>query len=399
MLKGVLLADADNEAFSELTIELENLTQWDRREDVMTYTNNDPGLPLGVAWKVTVDPVDPLVVSVGDLTVELARRYSTPWGAMRRDGLDASSFVASYLVIKSAQPKSLGQWDEVAKQFQDLITFAMDTPCAVISESLTPSDELRSDGQAEARDEITLYSRHINAPEPEEPAVEDREALFTLATEGMEFHTVIPRWIEVNNRFRAAFDMILGLRYVKPGYLQTQLITAVAAAESVHAASGFDPPIPNSEFKALKKSLLNAVPNNRQQWLREKLGSNRHTLVRQLTDLAQTPDAEVMRSLVPNVEAWAEATKNERNPVAHGGSMSADVKLLSAITSVTEAVVIINLLCQLDLSAERLRLVVVANPTIRNAALRARRQWPVSQSSDDTPTSKGRTHREHVSRE
>ena len=58
--------------------------------------------------------------------------------------------------------------------------------------------------------------------------------------------------------------------------------------------------------------------------------------------------------------------------------MSADVNLLGAITSVTEAVVIINLLDQLGLSTERLRFVVVDNPTIRNAALLARRQWPNS---------------------
>lgn len=97
----------------------------------------------------------------------------------------------------------------------------------------------------------------------------------------------------------------------------------------------FDPPMPNSEFKALKRSLVGTVPDDLRQWLREKLGSNKHTLVRQLTDLAAIPDQEVMRSLVPNVDAWATATKNERNPVAHGGDISADVPLLSAITTVT----------------------------------------------------------------
>lgn len=280
----------------------------------------------------------------------------------------------AYLVIKSARPKSVVEWGDVAKQFQDLITFAMDTPCAVISESLTPCAELSTDDRAEARDEIALYSRHINLPDPEAPAVEVREAFFTLATEGIAFQTVIPRWVEVNNRFRAAFDMIMGLRYVRRGYLQTQLITVVAAAESVHAALRLEPPMPNSEFKALKNSLLKGCPHERQQWLRAKLGSNRHTLVRQLVDLAKTPDVDVMRSLVSNVEAWAKVTKTERNPVAHGGRMSADVQLLSAITKVTEAVVIINLLDQLGLSAERLRFVVVDNPTIWNAALLARRQ-------------------------
>lgn len=61
-------------------------------------------------------------------------------------------------------------------------------------------------------------------------------------------------------------------------YLQTQLITAVAAAEAMHPALSVDPPIPDDEFKALKKALPKCVPENRWQWLREKLGRNTHTL-------------------------------------------------------------------------------------------------------------------------
>ena len=197
-----------------------------------------------------------------------------------------------------------------------------------------------------------------------------------MGAKGVDFDTLIPRWISVNNRFRTACDMVLGLRYVKGGYLQTQLITAVAAAEAMHAAMGFDPPMPNSEFKALKKSLLKVVADDRQQWLREKLGSNKHTLARQLTDLAAIPDQDVMSSLVPNVEAWAEATKNERNPVAHGGGISADVQLLRAITTVTTAVVLVNLLHQLGIPKERLVFSVVDNPTLSIATRLAREQWP-----------------------
>jgi hypothetical protein len=68
--------------------------------------------------------------------------------------------------------------------------------------------------------------------------------------------------------------MILSLIYVPGGYLQTQLITAVAAAEAMHEPLKLDPPIPDDEFKALKKALLEIVPANRRQWLREKLGRN-----------------------------------------------------------------------------------------------------------------------------
>jgi hypothetical protein len=376
MLAGVLLDDADAEVFSELTIELENLTRWDHRDDIMVHTRMDPELPQGVEWKVTVNPVDPLTVTVDELTIELGRRYGSPSGDMRRSRLDSSSTVASYLTITSTNPKSVAQWGETEKQFQDLLTLAMDKPCAVLSETLTPSDALREDENTEAGGEVTLYSRHITVGDPEAPSVESREAFFTLATEGVDFHTLIPRWVSVNNRFRTACDMILGLRYVERGYLQTQLITAVAAAEAMHAAMEFDPPMPNSEFKALKKMLLEAVPDDRRQWLREKLASNKHSLFRQLTNLAAIPDQEVMRRLVRNVDAWAKATKDERNPVAHGGNMSADAQLLSAITKVTEAVVLVNLLHQLSIPKERMIFATVDNPTLWSAAALARKRWP-----------------------
>jgi hypothetical protein len=83
-----------------------------------------------------------------------------------------------------------------------------------------------------------------------------------------------------------------------------------------------------------------------------------------------------MHSLLPNVGAWAEATKSERNPVAHGGNMSADVQRLRAITTVTTAVVLLNLLHQLGIPEERLMFAMVDNPTLSVAARLAREQWP-----------------------
>jgi hypothetical protein len=84
VLMGVYLDNPEAEAFSELTIELENLTRWDRREDIMSHIESDPNFPQGVKWKLAVDPVDPLVVRVDDLTIELGRRYVLPSGDMRR---------------------------------------------------------------------------------------------------------------------------------------------------------------------------------------------------------------------------------------------------------------------------------------------------------------------------
>lgn len=376
LLMGVLLDDPDARMFSELTLELENLTAWDQRGDITSYPDRDPNLPRGESWHITVVPVQPLTAAVDDLTVTLHRRYSRPFADAQRHGLDVSTFAASYFTVNSPEPKSIDEWDGIAKVFQDLLTLAMDSPCAVLRETLAPAEVLRNDREAQARDQIVVYARHIVVGDPAASAVATREALFTLGTKGVEFHTLIPRWLEVNTRFRVACDMILGLRYVKGGYLQTDLITAVGAAEALHQGLGFDPPMPKSEFKALKKTLLGCVAEGRKPWLREKLGHNTRTLRTKLLDLAKAPDPEVTAELLPNPEAWAQATKKERDPVAHGGEeMSSDFELLSAITKVTTAVVFVNLLHELGIPKDHIKFALVDNPTLVSASRLARQHW------------------------
>jgi hypothetical protein len=85
-----------------------------------------------------------------------------------------------------------------------------------------------------------------------------------------------------------------------------------------------------------------------------------------------------MAALLPNPDAWAQATKNERDPVAHGGKkMSGDVRLLNA------AVVLVNLLHQLGIPKARLMLAFDYNRTPKVAARLAREQWPAVSAEDE----------------
>jgi hypothetical protein len=194
---------------------------------------------------------------------------------------------------------------------------------------------------------------------------------------------VIQRWLAIHTVFRTTCDLIFGLKYVEEGYAQMQLITAVAAAESLHEALDLDPPISDEEFNRRRKELLDSVPKDQRQWLSDKLGSNKPTLRQRLLDLASIPDAEVMAALLPNPVGWARATKNERNPVAHGGEMSRDVRLLNAITKVTTGVVLVNLLHRLGIPKERLMMALDYNRTLRVAARHAREQWPAVSAQED----------------
>jgi hypothetical protein len=377
-LLGVLLKEPDGQLFSEMTIEIENLTEWDYRPDVTFEIEREESLPRGTRWRIAVDPVEPRSVQVGDLIVELKRWYRMPSHDVRRGRLEASTFAVSSFTLRSTEPKSVDEWVRNAQFFQDLITLAMDAPCAVLKDTLTPTDKLRHDQELPTRDKIDVYANHVVKGDPDAQGVAGGDALFTVGVEAVDYENVIPRWFDVREQFRVACDMVLSLIYVPDGYIQPQLITAVAAAKTFHEALKLDPPMPDEEFNALKKTLRKCVPENHRKWLSEKLGRNNPTLRQRLMDLASQPDEQIMKLLLPNPDGWADAAKNSRNLVAHGGESTADVNLMYAITEVTTAVIIVNLLHQLGIPTDRLIYALTTSGRLARAARLAREQWGAS---------------------
>lgn len=377
-LLGIHLTGADNPCFSATSVQIENLTEWDHRADIAFEIAYPESSPRNSRWDIKVDPVEHRSVRVGDIEIELHRNYRLPSHDIRRSRLEASTYAVSAFTLRSAQPRSLATWAETVQILQDLITLAMDTPCAILTETVLPSDEVKADAKSAARDRVDIYAQHTVTGNPDTAGVEGADALFTLGVEGVSYETLIPEWFAVQKRFEVACDMILSLIYQSDGYIQPQLITAVAAAEAFHQALELPPPIEDSEFKTLKKLLKAAIPADRHRWLSEKLGRNSHTLRQRLIDLASRPDEDVMTALLPNIEEWADAAKNARNLVAHGGPTGSDVVLMYTITEVTIAVVIVNLMHELGIPAKRLTEMIMTSGRLERAGRLARDRWPAT---------------------
>jgi len=375
-LLGVWLTDPDAQVFSQISLEIENLTEWDYRPDVMWEIEESETGRRPARWGIRVEPADPRTVVIDDLTVELQRWYRLPSHDNRRGRLEAGTFAVSHFVLNSPAPKSVNEWMETASVMQDLITLAMDAPCAVLKTELRPTDQLKAEPNSAAFKNVTVYAQHVVNGDPDASSVHGWDATFTLGVEGVNYEDIVPRWLKIREQFRVACDMILSLVYSSEGYLQTHLITAVAAAEAFHQALGLNPPISNSEFNKLKKTLKAVIPDGRRKWLSEKLGRNGHTLRERLEHLASRPDAQVMAQLLPNPDGWVDAAIDARNLVAHGGEGDDDIVQMHAITEVAIAVVIVNLLHELRIPNDRVIETMTTTGRLTRAARLSREQWP-----------------------
>ena len=268
--------------------------------------------------------------------------------------------------IAPAEPFALSVALKEASLVQDLIALAAHRAAGVIwlrlevagTESVLPNGQLVPRRSANVLYSPAALGKH------DARAVDHHRMFFTCAS--LPFEEVVPRWCEAHGRLQAATNMILGLRYAPARFIENNLLTAVGAAEALHRGLRIDEkPFPKVDFTAMRDGMLAQVPEEHREKFRGVI-RNDPTLRDRLHALAARPDQEAIGHLVPDVAHWAKRTVRARNDLAHEGrTPNHSLEELIAIVDVTTAVVILNVLHELGLSAERQREIGREHPQLR----------------------------------
>ncbi|GAB2822284.1 hypothetical protein GCM10027022_10900 [Alpinimonas psychrophila] len=373
-LIGFHLADPDDAVFVAGIGQVENLTTWSRRSGI--EEKHYFGAKVGeLSGQIDLTRLDPLSVDIGPLTATLHHVAWQPFSGESRGGAVVRVREQASIEFSSEEAKPLQHWLDLLGGIADLMSLSTLRACGLITMRVylppTPDRFPEDHPLRNERHEIEVYQQLLVTPKPDEKALNQRNLVLTL--DDLSFEELLPKWLEVRGTFAAARGMILGLQYVTGGYIETRVVTAVAAAESMHRALAPDPPIPSEEFKQIRETLLAAVPADRKSWLAERLTeqSNVPTLKQRLLSLVDRLGA-AGEALVLNREKWANAAKNARNNLVHKGSSEHDLEVLHAVVEVTAGIVILNLLKELGVPEERLTLAVQEQDVLSQAAKLAR---------------------------
>lgn len=173
----------------------------------------------------------------------------------------------------------------------------------------------------------------------------------------------------MHDRFRAATDLILALRYSPAQYVESRLLMAAGAAEALHRALGIEErPMPNADFRRMRDAMLELAPEDQRERLKGSI-RNDVTLRDRLRALAERPDQQAVSELVPDLDRWARRTVKARNDLAHkGNTPNHSIEELVAVVEATTGVVILNLLHEIGLPAERQQTIVREHPQLRSIA-------------------------------
>jgi hypothetical protein len=382
MLVGCHLESPSDQVFVSAEVALENLSEFAGRAGIsgtMHFRTNG-GTPPSPLAEVRLDEVPELEAQTSGKRITLLHHQSVSPLRMQRSDFSLEVRDTPVLHIDFDEPVGVDEVLATVGVLQDLITLSTMEPSRVIwlrTFVAGEHNDLPDEHPHKTRPApVECIVRYASVPVPESNAPATSSCLFSLRD--TDFTSLIPNWFEVHSQFRAAINMILGLRSGASQYLETSVITSVSAAETFHRSLGPSTAFPARVHRDLRKRARGAVDEQHQQWVAERLADNSPTLHTRLISLAARLDPELVSALMPNVDSWAHTAKSARNKLAHTGQAdSHGIAELYAVAEVTAAVVVLNLVEALGITAEALLPKFATNNILRHASELAREHFQV----------------------
>lgn len=354
LLLGVHTESASESTFVRASASIEDLSTWTSDYVISGEIGTTPDhKTLTGEATISVGPrMEPQSVDSDGVMFELSHWTTLAsfdhyrWGTRGR--------IDDRIVISMSSTASLMSWNEChqhVRSIQDLVSLGTGRGASVIWLRLeTPRPQLDAEESIHNRPgmvDVFADLRRSMDLDPHAPAVDT--PVFTLDV--LPFNELIPAWSNTRQQFRAACNLLLAPQRHDGEYLETQVITAVTAAESFHKQLGTDPPIPKDELDSLIDSAAKAVPAARSNWLRSVIPRG-HSLRQRLEHLGDRLPQAVQSMLLPDPAEWVRKTVRARNELSHAGSSKSDLDELCAVLTVTRVVVLLNILIELGMGDE-----------------------------------------------
>ncbi len=304
-----------DEAFSQMRVECEHLTDWHRRTGVH-FAAEPPGNPE--RWRATyVWPVEKEAVLRDGSIIQLAFEHSVQSGL----GTFLVEEVSSFRIRPSSPAKPWSLFGDYAARLRDLVSIATHTPAAVgrvVVSSANHGHSMPDGGFREL--ELELLGRFVQPAAAERTtsnATPDRQ-LFLPDDYPGGLKALIPAWFELYERAREALDLYLGFVYQPAYWFPSRVATLAQALEAYHRLM-LAQPARDSVSVTRVAAILDACPAEHRMWLEPRLAyAHEPPLAKRLRQLIQRLRPLTLEAFA-DTRAFVEGLTDARNQHAHPG--------------------------------------------------------------------------------
>ena len=304
VFKGVHLDNDCDSEFVSVRIEIRHLAMWVERTGISAGRVGDSFDDYRIAY---VRPASESA-QIGDGTLEVCHGWKSNGDHFLSAGVEHSTFIKLAFDV----PQDLEDICSTVIALQDLVTLGMDSTAVTTEVTLEHAQHTRQLlGGSIVHDQIELIRPWLGTDVPgTSTRIRPDDVLFTFDNFGRA--SGVANWLDVRTKFRLTINALLSHRYMPKMYGENRLQNAVFAAESFDRARFKNRVEARGTFRARRKRILQACPQDR-DWLDNLLQyANEPRLVARLIRLAEYAGAR-FQYLVEDVEAWAQHVKNVRN--------------------------------------------------------------------------------------
>lgn len=351
-LLGGHLFGRDSELFESIELKVQRLREWISIPAVdVTYDRN---LNEGKATLLVLPALSHFVDPVGTLQVKFS--ISAPVGKQVGDVTLRQGVTIKFI---PKRPAALDEATRFVHRLNSFFCFMMDSSAGLESAVLTlvGKDDQDTVSSASGSERINLIYQSL----PEGTAEEKwrrESALLRFEDIGDRFGELLAGWLSAFDRIEPTLGLYFSVKNEGQEYLESRFLALSQALESLHRRTTDEREMSEDEFEALVANIVNACPESKQKWLKDRLAFANEISLRRRMRALLTESLPIFRNEI-RVKSVVSVIVNTRNYLTH---YTESLKPLAAtgvhlwqLCEILEGLLQFHLLRYLGMSVEDMR--------------------------------------------
>ncbi len=212
-------------------------------------------------------PDDISLVLPDEIGLNFTFNYKFIWGA--HPVTEAEITQKAYISLSLTGPQPVECFFSLMSKICNFLSFAVDQ--AVSIDSITGyllGDEALNAEQPQVP--VNVYGE-IGHHSEKKPGIRLHRMLFAHENIGDYLEQVLARWLESYEKFEPAFNLYFASRSGDVRYQEVRFLLLVQGIEVLHRRSYQETSMPEGEFGDLRNIILEAVPDDKRDWMKGKL--------------------------------------------------------------------------------------------------------------------------------
>ena len=256
--------------FSEFRFSVEGLDEWLSISGFDVRNNWEEGRISGVF--INYQRPNEISLTIAD-GIELEFNFGWKGPSISQTMTQATTTQKAFVSLKTKEPRSFEYFGLLALKVCNFFCLAIDQTISIGSVTAYSREWTReNETPKQHRVPIRVYYQSVSYSE-ETPKIAEHRMLFRYPDVASRIGQILSKWLDSYGTFTPAYNLYFASRYDGRQYPDVNFLRLVQGIETLHRRSSEETEMPKDEFKNHVNSILQSCPDDKRDWVKDKLSS------------------------------------------------------------------------------------------------------------------------------